>query len=305
MSEFQLTTAVAFIIFNRPDSTHKVFREIAKAKPPRLLVVSDGPRADRPEEAECVAKTREIINSVDWECEVLTNYSESNLGCKKRVSSGIDWVFEQVEECIILEDDCIPHPSFFQFCEESLEKYRNDDRIMAISGDNFQFGRKRTDYSYYFSRYVHIWGWATWRSAWEKYDVSLKLWPEVRGGNWLSDIFSDRTSRRFWDNNFESVYAGKIDTWDYQWTFACLVNHGLTILPQVNLISNIGFNDQATHTKSQSIFAEMETEAMDFPLKHPPFILRDAKADIFSDRTMFYRPLWKRVASKIRSLIVN
>ena len=228
MSEFQLKTAVAFIIFNRPGSTEKVFREIAKARPPKLLVVSDGPRLNRPDEAEIVAKTREIIKEIDWECEVITNFSETNLGCKKRVSSGIDWVFEQVEECIILEDDCIPHPSFFQYCEELLEKYRNDDRIMAISGDNFQFGKKRTDHSYYFSRYVHIWGWATWRRAWEKYDVTMSKWPEIKAGNWLQDIISDPPIEQVWRNNFENVYKGNIDTWDYQWTFACWINSGLT-----------------------------------------------------------------------------
>lgn len=303
MSEFQLTTAVAFIIFNRPDSTEKVFREIAKARPPKLLVVSDGPRSDRPDEALRVAAARETIKSVDWECEVLTNFSESNLGCKKRVSSGIDWVFEQVEECIILEDDCIPHPSFFQYCEELLEKYRDDDRIMAISGDNFQFGHKRSDDSYYFSRYVHIWGWASWRRAWEKYDVTMSSWPEVNAGNWLRDIVSDPAIEQVWRNNFENVYKGNIDTWDYQWTFACWINNGLTILPQVNLISNIGFDDQATHTTSQSVFAEMAVEEMKFPLQVPIQVVRNSEADRFTDQKMFYRPLWKRIASRIRSKV--
>jgi hypothetical protein len=303
MSEFQLKTAVAFIIFNRPGSTEKVFREIAKARPPKLLVVSDGPRSNRPDEAEIVAKTREIIKNINWECEVITDFSETNLGCKKRVSSGIDWVFEQVEECIILEDDCIPHPSFFQYCEELLEKYRNDDRIMAISGDNFQFGKKRTDHSYYFSRYVHIWGWATWRRAWEKYDVTMSKWPEIKAGNWLQDIISDPPIEQVWRKIFENVYKGNIDTWDYQWTFACWINSGLTILPQVNLISNIGFDDQATHTTTQSIFSEMEVEEMKFPLQAPPFMVRNSEADLFTDQTMFYRPLWKRIASRIRSFM--
>lgn len=303
MSEFCLTTAVAFIIFNRPGSTDKVFHEIAKAKPPKLLVVSDGPRSNRPDEAEIVAKTREIIKKVDWDCEVLTNYSESNMGCKKRVSSGIDWVFEQVEECIILEDDCVPHPSFFQFCEELLVKYRDDDRIMAISGDNFQFGRKRSEHSYYFSRYVHIWGWATWRRAWKKYDVDMAKWPEIKAGNWLQDIIDDRPIEQVWRNNFENVYKGNIDTWDYQWTFACWINSGLTILPHVNLISNIGFDEHATHTTSQSIFSDMEVESMNFPLQSPPFMVRNTEADLFTDQKMFYRPLWKRIASRIRSVV--
>ena len=151
MSDWQLKTAVAFIIFNRPDTTELVFREIAKAKPPVLLVVADGPRLGHQEEPELCAATRAIIGRVNWDCEVLTNYSDVNLGCKLRVSSGLDWVFDQVEEAIILEDDCLPHQSFFQFCEELLSKYRDDERIAMISGNNIQLGRKRTKDSYYFS----------------------------------------------------------------------------------------------------------------------------------------------------------
>jgi len=174
---------------------------------------------------------------------------------------------------------------------------------MAISGDNFQFGKKRTSYSYYYSRYVHIWGWATWRRAWEKYDVTMGKWPEIKAGNWLQDIIADRPIEQVWRNNFENVYKGNIDTWDYQWTFACWINSGLTILPQVNLISNIGFADQATHTTSQSIFSEMEVEAMEFPLLAPPFMVRNTEADLFTDQKMFYRPLWKRIAARIRTVM--
>lgn len=161
MYDFQLKTPVAFLIFNRPDTTRRVFAEIAKARPPKLLVVADGPRADHPDDVEKCAAVRAIIDGIDWDCKVLTNYSDINLGCKRRVSSGLDWVFDTVEEAIILEDDCLPHPAFFRFCEEMLNKYRDDKRIAMISGDNFQFGRKRTEYSYYFSRYPHIWGWAS------------------------------------------------------------------------------------------------------------------------------------------------
>src|SRR5512139_3287315 len=176
MSDWQLKTPVAFIIFNRPDTAERVFAEIAKARPPKLLVVADGPRANRSGEAEKCAATRAIIDRVDWDCEVLTNFSDTNLGCKNRVSSGIDWVFEQVPEAIILEDDCLPHPTFFRFCEELLERYRDDERIGMISGDNFQLGQKRTDASYYFSRYNHIWGWASWRRAWRHYDREASAW---------------------------------------------------------------------------------------------------------------------------------
>lgn len=199
MSSWQLKTPIAFIIFNRPDTTARVFAEIAKAKPPKLLVVADGARSNRQGEAEKVAATRAIIEQVNWPCEVITNFSDKNLGCKNRVSTGIDWVFEQVPEAIILEDDCLPDPSFFRFCEEMLEKYRDDQRIGMISGDNLQFGRRRNNDSYYFSRYVHIWGWASWRDKWQSsYDVRMKKWPEVRDGNWLVDMVRNKKEASVW-----------------------------------------------------------------------------------------------------------
>jgi len=256
--DFQLTTPVAFIIFNRPDTTERVFAEIAKAKPTKLLVIGDGARVNRPEEAEKVAAARAIIQRVDWECEVLTNFSEVNLGCKRRVSSGIDWVFEQVEEAIILEDDCLPDPSFFCFCQELLERYRHDQRIGLISGDNFQFGRRRNDDSYYFSKYVHIWGWATWRDRWAgSYDVTMAKWPRIRDEAWLTDIVGNAHEADFWSKVFERVHRGEIDTWDYQWVFANWVEGRLTILPAMNLISNIGFDANATHTTGDSELANL------------------------------------------------
>lgn len=303
MYSFKLKTPVAFIIFNRPDTTTRVFAEIAKAKPPKLLVVGDGPRVNRPGEAEKVAAARAIIKRVDWDCEVLTNFSEVNLGCKRRVSSGLDWVFDTVEEAIILEDDCLPHPTFFRFCEELLEKYRHDERIAQIGGVNFQFGLRRTEDSYYFSRFNHIWGWASWRRTWSKhYDVDLKKWPDVRVGGWLADILDNRHEAKYWEKIFQSVYEGKIDTWDYQWTFACWVNSALTILPNVNLISNIGFGPEATHTKGLSRLANMPLDAMTFSLRHPDLIIRNAVADSFSQENHFIQgTLVRRILNRVVS----
>ncbi len=285
-----LNTPVLFLVFNRPDVTARVFESIRHAKPSRLYVAADGPRLNIPGEAEKCALARTVIDRVDWPCEVLTNYSDVNLGCKRRVSSGLNWVFNTVEEAIILEDDCVPHPTFFRFCEELLEKYRHDDRVMVISGNNFQFGRKRGNYSYYFSRYNHIWGWASWRRAWRNYDVDMKLWPEVRNGEWLRDLLGDDVAR-YWTENFEMAYNGKIDSWDYQWTFACWIHNGLSILPNVNLVSNIGFNSEATHTKdSESKVANLPMEEMGFPLIHPNFVIRDARADDFTHNLVFKQP---------------
>lgn len=304
MSDYKLKTPVAFIIFNRLDTTKRVFAEIAKARPQKLLVIADGPRSDHPDDAAKCAAVRAVIDGVDWDCEVLKNYSDVNLGCKRRVSSGLDWVFDTVEEAIILEDDCLPHPTFFRFCEEMLEKYRDDERIAMISGDNFQFGRKRTIYSYYFSRYPHIWGWASWSRAWENYDVDMKLWPEIRDVGLLEDLLGNKKSVWYWKYKFENVYQGKIDTWDYQWTFACWIQSALTVLPNVNLVSNIGFGRESLHTTEKNKISNMKTEAITFPISHPSYILRDSVADYITEKIVFSgQPLLKRGINKLIQII--
>ncbi|MBW4472824.1 MAG: glycosyltransferase family 2 protein [Stenomitos rutilans HA7619-LM2] len=283
-----LVTPVAFFIFNRPQLTQRVFDAIRQAKPARLLVVADGPRRDRSGEAELCAQTRAVIQQVDWPCQVLTNFSDTNLGCKRRVSSGLDWVFDTVEEAIILEDDCLPHPTFFPFCETLLEHYRNDTRVMVISGNNFQFGHQRTSDSYYFSRYNHIWGWATWRRAWRYYDVEMTLWSVIKQGHWLHDLLGEDRAVRYWTDSFEAVANDRLDTWDFQWTFACWIQHGLSILPNINLVSNIGFHPEATHTKdANSRVSNLPSEAIKLPLKHPQFIIRDTFADQSTQRLLF------------------
>lgn len=292
MSCMKLTTPIAFLIFNRPEVTERVFAEIAKARPSKLLVVADGPRADREGEAERCAAARKIIARVDWGCEVLTNYSDVNLGCKRRVSSGLDWVFETVEEAIVLEDDCLPHPSFFPYCEELLGRYRDDSRVMQICGSNFLNGWKRNEYSYYFSNYGPIWGWASWRRAWKSYDVDMKLWPMLKEKRVLEDFCINQDEIKARLSIYDQVYSGEIDTWDYQWGFAKLVNSGLSITPNVNLISNIGFGAGATHTSSAADpFADLKTFEMSFPLTHPPHILRDHPSDLrFINEAMLRKP---------------
>lgn len=170
---------ILFIIFNRPETTKAVFHEIRKNQPFQLFVAADGPRREIFEDIENCRKVREIIQLIDWECNVQTLFRDENLGCKIAVSSAIDWFFSQVDEGIILEDDCLPDQSFFPFCQELLEKYRYDAKIMMIGGSNFQFNKNKFEYSYYFSRYFHIWGWASWKRAWQFYDVEMKAWPEI------------------------------------------------------------------------------------------------------------------------------
>lgn len=281
MAEFQLNTPVALLIFNRPDTTTRVFKEIARARPPKLLVVADGPRADRVGEVEKCKQTREIIQQVDWDCEVLTNYAEKNMGCKMRVASGIDWIFDQVEEAIILEDDCLPEPSFFRYCEELLAKYRDNERVGMISGGNLQFGQQRGIGSYYFSRYTHIWGWASWRRAWKHYDRDITQWPAFRDEGWLDILFRTQGERDYWRYSFNAVHNGSLDTWDCSWTFTALTKGMLQVVPNVNLITNIGFGPNATHTHVVGVHANMPTNPMQFPMKHPNFVLADQYADRF------------------------
>lgn len=301
MTDWKLKTPVVFIIFKRPDTTEKVFEVIRQAKPPKLLIIADGPRVDKPGEAEKCAATRTIIERVDWDCEVLKNYSEINLGCGKRVSSGLDWVFDQVEEAIILEDDCLPHPTFFPFCEELLERYRYDERIASISGQNVQFGRRRTEYSYYVSCYNHIWGWATWKRAWQDYDFYMKLWPEIREKDFLNDILIDSKAVNYWTRIFQSTYDAQIDNWDFQWTFACWINNRLGIVSNVNSISNLGFGLESTNTSAQtSKYANLSTKAIEFPLKHPPFLIRDLQADYFTQNTLFNVTLLQKIKTQIK-----
>ena len=299
MTHYNLRTPVALLIFNRPDTTERVFSAIARARPSKLLVVADGPRDSRPDEAARCEQTRAIIKRVDWDCEVITNFADRNMGCKLRVSSGIDWIFEQVEEAIILEDDCLPDPSFFRFCDEMLERYRDNERVGMVSGGNLQFGRQRGLGSYYFSKYTHIWGWASWRRAWKHYDRDITHWPEFKAQGLLEQMFATPGEQTYWQNSFQWVYEGSLDTWDVSWTFTALTHGLLQVVPNVNLISNIGFGADATHTHVVGVHANLPTQAIEFPLQHPTFVLPNLEADryIASDQLApsFYTRQWRRV----------
>ena len=278
-------TPVAFIIFNRPDLAEKVFNEIAKVKPQKLFVIADGPRDDHPDDMEKCSATRAIIDRVDWECEVLKDFSDVNLGCGHRPASGISLVFKNVEEAIILEDDCVPHPTFFCFCEELLEKFRDDERIMQICGNNYQLGFKRTSDSYFFSHFnICAGGWATWRRAWQHFDMEMKLWSKFRDTPWLSDIIEDPKGIEFWQDIFDRAYSStdNIAYWDYQWRFAVWAQKGLSVLPNSTLVTNIGFREDGTHTKTANhVWANIPHTEMTFPLKHPSNVERHKEADQF------------------------
>jgi hypothetical protein len=306
MSDYKLNTPVAFFIFRRPETTARVFETIRRVQPPKLLVVADGANPDRPGEAELCDRTKAIINQVDWDCEVLTNYAPQNLGCRSRVSSGLDWVFATVEEAIILEDDCLPDLSFYPFAEELLNRYRHDTRIFSITGQNVQNGQQRGDYSYYFSRYNHCWTWASWRRAWQHYDLEMKLWPEVRDRLLLADILGNPQTIKVWQQTFQMCYEGKLNTWDFQWTFANFLQNSLNIVSQKNLVTNIGFGAGGTNTfDPDSTYSNMTTSPLEFPLKHPPFMIRDVQADQYTQDTLYdyAPPLHKRIYRKLKKVI--
>ena len=265
-----LSTPVAFLIFNRPELTKTVFAEIAKVKPKKLLVVADGSRQDKQGEAEKCAAARAVIEQVDWDCEVLKNYSDVNLGCGIRVATGIDWVFEHVDEAIILEDDCLPHLTFFEFCSELLEKYRNDERVMMISGSNLMGDWESDIQSYHFSYYGGIWGWASWKRAWKHYDYHMKLWKYEGARNCVRNVIVDPEQYFYRQEMLSKTFRGEIDTWDYQWSFARLLQSGLSVVPSVNLVSNIGFGKDATHTINFfDCKANLPLSSMSFPLREP------------------------------------
>ncbi len=303
-----MQTPVAFIIFNRPDRTAKVFEAIRQARPPMLLVAADGPRINRTGESEKCAETRSIIDRVDWPCEVLTNYSDTNMGMKQREATAFSWVFDIVEEAILLEDDCLPHPTFFPYCEELLRYYRHDERVMTISGDNTPLGNPRNRQiqdSYYFSIYTRTWGWATWRRAWQHYDLEMKKWSTIRDEGWLKDILRDSREVEFWQNQFQSTYDG-FDTWDYQWMLCSWLQNALSIIPTVNLISNLGFDLDGTNTTDRGDpRSNVPTQAVQFPLQHPPFTIPDRQADRFTRENVYMPSLLKRVQRKLRKTFKN
>jgi hypothetical protein len=281
---------IALTIFNRPEQTLQVFAEIRKARPKQLFLIADAGWTVVVVEARCKAARLAVEELIDWDCTVYKNYAEKNLGAKVRLATGITWVFEHVDRAIILEHDCLPHPDFFRFCTELLERYKDDERIMHISGNFFQQHNKdfKSTESYYFSQIPHIWGFATWARAWQYYDVHLSEWPQAEKEHWLEKVLTDPAVRDRWTYRFRQYYAGEIESWDGQWAFACFIHNGLCINPTRNLVSNIGFDAEALTTKDPNHqFANMPVHALDWPLVHPTAFIPNAQADAYTFKYNF------------------
>jgi hypothetical protein len=298
----QQTPPVLFLIFSRPSTTELVFEEIRKAKPTKLFIAADGPRKNKPGEKEKCDAARAIISKVDWDCEVKTLFRDENLGCGPAISGGITWFFDHVEEGIILEDDTKPSPDFFRFCAEMLEYYRNDDRVMEISGSSLE--NKLTlnyKYSYFFSDWDHIWGWATWKRAWKYYDYSMTRYPEIMEKRLLINNYTSIYEQFFMEHLMHRAYyeSDKVTWWDIQWGFARKINSGLVVVPTKNMVINLGFGGDATNTTDGSKFAKMKIEKMEFPIKHPQFVIRDKMIDDEIFRQYLTTPL-SRLKGKIK-----
>jgi hypothetical protein len=262
-------TPIAFFIFNRPDTTAASFASIAQIKPARLFIIADGPRLNNDSDNLLCQKTRETVENIDWDCHVERLYSTTNIGCRNSIANGLNYVFNQVEECIIIEDDCLPLPSFYLYCSDLLDKYRNDETVMTIGGYRNDGPNEYEGDSYYFSKYPVTWGWATWKNCWEKVDLELSKWSELKNTDWLKDILHDQPAINYWSRIFNQM-QNDLNTWDYALTFACWINKGFSIRSSVNMINYIGYGSNATHTFIEQPSSEFSLASnIALPLKHP------------------------------------
>ena len=299
----QMKSAVLFLTYRRFGTAEKVFESIREAKPPRLYFASNAPNPENKNEEQRVDKVRGLLDRIDWNCEVHTLFRDEHLSVKYSIPSAIDWFFENEETGIILEDDCLPSQSFYPFCDELLKKYRDNSSIMMISGVNFQDGIIRGEGSYYFSKHFHIWGWATWKNRWNKYDICMTDWPYQKSNNMIDSVFCRFLQRLYWSRVFDMTYKGEIETWDYQWNYTCWKNNGLSCTPNINLVSNIGFGDDSTFTKdSSSNASKIPLSEIDFPLTYVDDTVNCEVADLYTSNN-HYKITFKRFFIKIIKII--
>jgi len=300
-----MRTPVVILVFNRPLETSRVLEAVQAVRPHTLFVVGDGAREGRADDSTAISQVRSLFERVSWPCEIVTNYSDANLGCHRRVSSGLDWIFGQVDEAIILEDDTVPQPSFFPFCEELLQRYRDEKRVGSISGTDFTGGRHTMAASYGFSRYNLFWGWATWKRAWALYDD--RMTPHEESGsagieNILLRTFDRRRERLYWRHVLSRVYRGQINSWGYRWLLSCWKAGLLGIQPARSLVRNIGVGAGATHTRRRTYDTGPPRE-MIFPLIHPEVVRRDQALDRTIEDRIYSKNLYVRLESFFRQLV--
>ena len=291
-------TPVVLIVYNRPEETYLVLKKILDVNPNKLLIIADGPKNQK--DKLLTDEVRKIIRESCDESNMITNYADENMGTKKRIVSGLNWVFDQVNKAIILEDDCLPDTSFFKYAETLLEYYKDDYRIMTISGNNFYEKKKNfKKYSYYYSYNHHIWGWATWKRAWNLYDSEMKSWNDFKEQDLLLNLFGNQREARIWFDILNSSYINPQFTWDHQWVYTCLRNSAYCIIPQVNLVKNIGFSIDATRTKEiNHPLSDLKTSQITFPLNHPKHMIREKKLDMI-ELDLFKTSIIQKVFNKL------
>jgi len=298
---------ILIIAFNRPLHTSRVFEEIRKTAPSKLYIAVDGPRPDRKDDVVNIEKTIKILDSIDWDCSVQKLVNEYNQGCKIAVSNAISWFFKNEENGIILEDDCLPSPSFFTYCAYLLEKYKDDESVMHINGVNFQKGKIHGKGTYYFSKITIVWGWASWRRAWNKYDIDMHgLDSFMANGLYKSVIPYEKSYNEYWRPYLLKSKAGINDAWDFQWMFTIWKNNGISITPNFNLITNIGFDDSATHTRgNDERVANKPYKILNERIQDVDVLIVDSSADLFLFKRLYVnnRTLPKRIWRKIKHIL--
>ena len=287
---------IVYVCFNRPKLTNKTFKCIKKIKPSKLFLILDGPRKNNKQDKINCLKVKKIIQNINWKCKVYKNFSKENLGLKNRFFTGLDWVFNIANEAIILEDDCLPHDDFFYFCEAMLKKYKNSNKVKFITGNNFQ-DQKKTDKiseDYYFSKYSHIWGWATWKKTW--YDVKREdnYWKNKIFNSDFDMMKSTAKEKKYWKNMYKSVLNNKLNSWAIYLLFSIWKNKGLTITPKINLIKNLGLS-RGTNTKNLDIKLDISNKNLNKPLKHPNIINVNFKKDLYVFNTIYNKNFFNRL----------
>lgn len=280
---YEVQTPLILFVYNRENTTRQLLDALSHVKASKIYVFADGPKKEIFQDYDQCAKVRALIDQFSKRSSIKKFYSDINRGCEKQIPSGISEVLSHEKRCIVLEDDCIPESSFFRYCDELLDYYENDTRIMTISGTNIQV-KKRTSDSYYFSKFTHSWGWATWKRAWQHYDHNMNKWQELKTTNWLREHFTRELSIKIWTNIFDRVVAEQMNAWDYRWLYSMWLKRGYTIIPSVNLVKHIGFGSESTHFRNTTQKNEMKTRQIEFPLRHPKVVSCHALADEFTQR---------------------
>jgi hypothetical protein len=299
---YNFTTPILLIIFNRPHITNVIFNRIKKIRPLKLYIAADGPRNIKNEKELC-AETRSIINQIDWSCDLKTDFLDHNVGCDERVPSAIDWLFKYEDRGIILEDDCVPNEDFFNFCEQLLDRYENNEKIMMISGNNFQEGIKRGDGSFYFSRYANTWGWATWKRSWQYFQYKFKNFDSFIKYKKIQEIFRSKEQQKYWLNFFQKIHRGKYTFWDAKWTYSIWEKDGVCIIPNVNLVTNIGYGNDSTHNISKKL--SIHSAHISFPLSFPTEKKVDSEADMFQFTYVYKTSIITTILTKLKNVSRN